>query len=144
MFWPHVAHDHATLSMRQPLMPVVLFSASTRQFVGQPTLSPVIRKLAFEVTVTLNESPLTVVAPIPCPWTLMFLFDQDTCPAEHVPAPMLTTSASADELIADCSADVMVPEHATSRTVPPNCAEATPGARRTMAHTSERTAPRTR
>src|SRR4029450_8502687 len=85
---------------------------------------PGIRNGALVGSVTKNERPSTVVTPMPCPWTLMFLFDQDTCPAEQLPPLMFSTCVSAEALMAVWRADVMLPEHMTLRTAPLNCAAA--------------------
>src|SRR5882672_7133133 len=123
------------LSIRQPLIPMVRSYASTFQVGAHPTLIPLMRKAALVVTVTVKVRPVTVVVPIPWPCTLMFLFVHDTLPDEQLPAPMLMTSVSAAALTAVCKADVIVPEHATGRTVPVNCAAAGLGRRARSAPT---------
>jgi hypothetical protein len=108
-----------TWSIRQPFIPVVLFRPFILQGAAAPTLKPEIRNEPLVVVRTSKLRPFTVVTPIPCPRTVIFLFCHETAPAVQVPAAILTVSPSADALMAACNADVMFPDAATFLVVPP-------------------------
>src|SRR5262245_27161860 len=70
-----------------------------------------IRHVALAVLVIVTANPpaakLMVVTSLPCPLTVIFLFDQEIFPDEQLPGPMLTVSPSTDLLTAFCRAIVI-------------------------------------
>jgi len=98
-----------------------------------------IRHVALAVLVIVTANPpaakLMVVTSLPCPLTVIFLFDQEIFPDEQLPGPMLTVSPSIDLLTAFCRAIVIAPEQATSLIV---CARHGPALRTEAAETAAR------
>ena len=86
MFCPQDPQDHAMLSIRQPLMPVVPIqgvNVPVRRASDAQTgdTKPGLRRHSH----VEREARTLSVTPIPWPRTMMFLFDQDTLPAEFAP-----------------------------------------------------------